>query len=69
MVLFGVKKEGVRKYFILLKNEKSEKWKERRYNYVKRIILFGCIGSVLLLRVIVFGIDWFVNLMYYFGVK
>lgn len=69
MVLFGVKKEGVRKYFILLKNEKSEKWKERRYNYVKRIILFGCIGSVLLLRVIVFGIDWIVNLMYYFGVK
>lgn len=69
MVLFGVKKEGVRKYFILLKNFKIEKWKERRYNYVKRIILFGCIGSVLLLRVIVFGIDWIVNLMYYFGVE
>lgn len=69
MVLFGVKKEGARKYLILLKNEKSEKWKERRYNYVKRIMLFGCTGSASLLRVIVPGIDRTVNLMHHSGVK
>lgn len=63
------KEGGNEKVFYIVKNFKIEKRKERRYNYVKRIMLFGCIGSVLLLRVIVFGIDWIVNLMYYFGVK
>lgn len=63
------KEGGSEKVFYIVKKFKIEKWKERRYNNVKRIMLFGCIGSVLLLRVIVFGIDWIVNLMYYFGVK
>lgn len=36
---------------------------------VKRIILFGCIGSAMLLSVIVPRIDWTVNLMHHSEVK
>lgn len=67
--LVWCKEGGNEKVSHIVKNSKIEKRKERRYNYVKRIILFGCTGSASLLRVIVPGIDRTVNLMHHSGVK
>lgn len=67
--LVWCKEGGSEKVSHIVKNSKIEKRKERRYNYVKRIMLFGCTGSASLLRVIVPGIDRTVNLMHHSGVK